>query len=171
LLLQLSLPVVFYVCMASAAASDMLSMTIANRFSILLVVAFAALAPFTGMDPAAYFWHLAAGAIVLAVTFLLFAVGAMGGGDAKLLAATAVWMGPGLPLAHYFIWGAMLGGVLTLVLLALRYSPIAAPAGNTRLFRHLADRNAGIPYGIALGAAGLMAFPSSPLGAWALAQM
>ena len=149
----------------------MLSMTIANRISILLVVIFAVIAPFTDMVPAAYAWHFAAGAMVLAVTFLLFSLNAMGGGDAKLLAATAVWMGPGLPLAQYLVWGAMLGGVLTLVLLALRYSPLAAPASNTRLFRHLADRNAGIPYGIALGAAGLMAFPSSPLGAWALAQM
>jgi prepilin peptidase CpaA len=171
LLLQVASITVFCSVMISAAASDMLSMTIANRISILLVVAFGAIAPFTGMDPTTYGWHFAAGAIVLAVTFLLFALNAMGGGDAKLIAATAVWMGPGVPLAQYLVWGAMLGGVLTLALLALRYSPLAAPASHTRLFRHLANRQAGIPYGIALGAAGLLAFPSSPLGAWALAQM
>jgi prepilin peptidase CpaA len=157
--------------MVYAAASDMLYMTIANRISILLVVAFAAIAPLTGMDLEDCGWHFAAGAIVLVVAFTLFALGAMGGGDAKLLSATALWMGPGLPLAHYLVVGAMLGGVLTLALLALRYSPLAAPASNTRLFRHLADRKAGIPYGIALGAAGLLAFPSSPLGAWALGMM
>jgi prepilin peptidase CpaA len=162
---------IFALSMVIAAASDVLSMTIANGISILLVVAFAVSAPLTEIGLTIYGWHFAVGASALAVTFLLFALNAMGGGDSKLIAATAVWMGPGLPLAQYLVWGAMLGGLLTLALLALRYSPLAAPASNTRLFRHLADRKAGIPYGIALGAAGLLAFPSSPLGIWALAQM
>ena len=37
--------------------------------------------------------HVAAGAAVLAVTFALFAFGWIGGGDAKLAAATALWLG------------------------------------------------------------------------------
>ena len=81
--------VVFPFCMLFAAISDMLSMTIANRVPVLLVVVFALVAPLTGMDWAAYGGHFAAGALVLAVTFGLFAMGGMGGGDAKLLAATA----------------------------------------------------------------------------------
>ena len=85
--------VVFPFCMVFAAISDMLSMTIANRVPVLLVAVFALVAPLTGMDWATYGWHFAAGGLVLAVTFGLFALGGMGGGDAKLLAATAVWMG------------------------------------------------------------------------------
>jgi len=167
-LLQAAVLLIFPFCMVFSAVSDLLSMTIANRVSILLVVAFAVIAPFTGMDWPTYGWHFAAGAGVLVVTFCLFAIGAMGGGDAKLLAATAVWMGFGIPLAQYVVWGGMLGGVLTLILLVLRHSPVAPFAAQTVLLCHVADRSAGIPYGIALGAAGLMAFPNSALGAWAL---
>lgn len=170
-MLPLSVVVIFCLCMIFAIVSDMLTMTIANSASIVLVASFAALALLGDLAWQDYALHIALGAVVLALTFCLFAVNAMGGGDAKMIAATAVWMGPGLPLLQYLIWSALLGGVLTLVLLALRYSPLAAPASSTRLFRHVADRKAGIPYGIALGIAGLLAFPSSPLGAWALAQM
>ncbi|TGT92468.1 peptidase, partial [bacterium M00.F.Ca.ET.155.01.1.1] len=81
--------VVFPFCMLFAAISDVLSMTIANRVPVLLLATFALVAPLTGMDWATYGGHFAAGALVLAVTFGLFALGGMGGGDAKLLAATA----------------------------------------------------------------------------------
>lgn len=158
----------FSLCMIYAAVSDLLSMTIANRVSIILVATFAFLASLAGMEWQMVVLHLAAGMFVLTITFGLFALGAMGGGDAKLLAATSVWMGFGLPLAQYVVWGAMLGGVLTLMILIFRKSPFAAAAGNNVMLRHLADSSVGIPYGIALGAAGLLAFPSSPLGAWAL---
>ena len=158
-------------CMFLAMSYDLLRMEIPNPISCTLVVVFLSLSLSVEFELRFYALHLITSGAVLGITFALFASGAMGGGDAKLIAATALWMGPDLPLAQYLVWGAMLGGVLTLVLLALRYSPLAAPASNTRLFRHLADRNAGIPYGIALGAAGLLAFPASPLGAWALAQM
>ena len=78
--------VVFPFCMLFAAISDMLSMTIANRVPVMLVCVFALIAPFTGMEWVDYGWHFAAGGLVLSVTFGLFAMGGMGGGDAKLLA-------------------------------------------------------------------------------------
>ena len=64
----------------------MLSMTIANRVSVILVATFAIVAPLTGMAWSDFAWHLAAGGLVLVVTFALFALGGMGGGDAKLMA-------------------------------------------------------------------------------------
>lgn len=170
-MLQASIILLFCCCMMMALASDMMSMTISNRIPVILIVIFLGAAFASDLSWPTYGWHVAAGLSTIAVTFTLFFFRAMGGGDAKLIAATALWMGPGLPLAQYLVWSAVLGGVLTLALLALRYSPLAAPASETRFFRHLADRKAGIPYGIALGAAGLLAFPSSPLGAWALATM
>src|SRR5690606_40457516 len=97
-MLEAAILVVFPFCMLFAAISDMVSMTIANRVSILLVAAFVVLAPLTGMQWQAIGLHLAAGAAVLAVTFSMFALGGMGGGDAKLLAATSVWMGFGILL-------------------------------------------------------------------------
>lgn len=167
-MLQLAVLSTFFACMIFVMLSDMLTMTIANWASIFLMMAFAGLAPLIGFAWHDYALHFAAGLMVLTLTFCLFALKAMGGGDAKFIAATTVWMGPGLPLAQYLVWAAVIGGVLTLALLVLRHSPLASHASNTRLFRNVADRQAGIPYGVALGAAGLAAFPSSPLGAWAL---
>ena len=117
--------VVFPFCMLFAAISDMLSMTIANRVPVLLLAVFALVAPLTGMDWATYGWHFAAGALVLAVTFGLFALGGMGGGDAKLLAATAVWMGFNIHLVEYLVISTFIGGLLTLAILVYRKSPLA----------------------------------------------
>lgn len=163
--------VVFPFCMLFAAISDMLSMTIANRVSVLLVVVFALVAPLTGMEWAAYGWHFAAGALVLAVTFGLFAMGGMGGGDAKLLAATAVWMGLNIQLVEYLVASTLIGGLLTIAILLYRKSPLAVLTGANPFLRHFADDKTGVPYGIALGLGGLLTYPDSPLMVWALARL
>lgn len=162
--------VVFPFCMAFAAISDMLSMTIANRVSLLLVGVFAVVAPMTGMDWATYGGHFAAGAVVLVVTFGLFALGGMGGGDAKLMTATAVWMGFGINLVGYLVTSAFLGGLLTVAILSYRGSALAVYTGGNIFLRNLADKSRGIPYGIALGIGGLLTYPSTPMMEWALAQ-
>lgn len=163
--------VVFPFCMLFAAISDILSMTIANRVSALLVVTFVAVAPLTGMDWAAFGLHFVAGLLVLSVTFALFALGGMGGGDAKLLAATSVWMGLNFTLLQYLVIASILGGILTIAILAYRKSPLAAITGQNAFLRHFADEKVGVPYGIALGLGGLIAFPESPLVMWALERL
>jgi prepilin peptidase CpaA len=169
-MLQAAILVIFPFCMLFAAISDMVSMTIANRVSVILVAAFALLAPLTGMDWATYGMHFAAGAMVLAVTFSLFALGGMGGGDAKLLAATAVWMGFGILLLQYLVLGAVFGGLLTLAILKYRSSPVSVLTGRNLFLRHFADEKTGIPYGVALGVAGLLVYPETALMQWALAS-
>jgi prepilin peptidase CpaA len=109
--------------------------------------------------------------MVLAVTFGLFAIGGMGGGDAKLMAATSVWMGWHFVLVGYLVNASILGGLLTLLILSYRGSNISFFTGHHLFLRHFADRKAGIPYGIALGAAGLLAYPSTPLAEWAIAKL
>ncbi|WP_187969021.1 A24 family peptidase [Aquibium microcysteis] len=170
-MIEAAIFVVFPFCLAFAAVSDLLSMTIANRVSIILVATFAILAPLTGMDWQTYGLHFAAMAVVLAFSFSLFAIGAMGGGDAKLLAATALWMGFGMPLAIYILASAAFGGTLTLAILTFRNSPLSVYAGKHILLRNIADSSVGIPYGIALAMGGFVAFPESPLAAWAVARM
>lgn len=170
-MLKSSILVIFPFCMAFAAVSDLLSMTIANRVSILLVAAFAIIAPFTGMNWVEYAMHFAAGGLVLIATFALFAIGAMGGGDAKLLPATAVWMGLGIPLVQYLVFASVLGGVLTLGLILYRRSAMAVFTGNNLFLRNLADERAGIPYGIALGISGLLVYPDTVLMQWALDRL
>lgn len=163
--------VVFPFCMLFAAISDMLSMTIANRVPLLLVAVFVVVAPLTGMDWTVYGMHFAAGALVLCVTFGLFAMGGMGGGDAKLLAATAMWMGFNFQLVEYLVISTFLGGILTIGILAYRNSALAVFTRHSRFLQHFADEATGVPYGIALGAGGLLAYPDSPLMVWALARL
>lgn len=163
--------VVFPFCMVFAAVSDMLSMTIANRVSLLLLGTFVVIAPLTGMGWQDFGWHLAAGAMVLCVTFGLFALGGMGGGDAKLLAATALWMGFDFALVQYLVIASIVGGLLTLGILMFRSSMLAPITRANMFLRHFADEKTGVPYGIALGIAGLMTYPQTPLMVWALERL
>ena len=80
----------FPAMMAFAASTDLFSMTISNRVTLVLVGGFVALAAFSGMAPADVLAHAGAALAVLSVTFVFFARGWIGGGDAKLAAATAL---------------------------------------------------------------------------------
>ena len=94
----------------------------------------------------------------------------MGGGDAKLAAATSLWMGFGPPLLSYLVMSAFLGGALTVFILAFRNSGLAQIAGRNPFLRNLGGSD-GVPYGIALGLGGLAAYPDSPLMVWALERL
>lgn len=162
--------VVFPFCMVYSAISDLLSMTIANRVSVILIATFAVAAPFTGLEWQSIGVHFLTAFCVLMVTFSLFAFGTMGGGDAKLIASTSLWFGFGIPLMEYLLYAGLIGGVLTIVIVFYRNSAVATMSGHISFLRNFADDKKGIPYGIALGAGGLLAFPSSPMGAWVISQ-
>lgn len=161
--------VVFPFSMIYAALSDVFTMTIGNRVSAVLIAAFLIVAPFIGLSWLDFGWHLAAFAAVLAATFALFAVGAMGGGDAKLLAATSLWMGFGPSLVEYILWATICGGVFTLLLLVFRKSSFSVYAGEVPILRRIVDEK-DVPYGVALAIGGLLAYPQSPAMAWVLGQ-
>ncbi len=163
--------VVFPFCMLFAAISDILSMTIANRVSIVLIGAFAVAAPLAGMDWSVYGMHFLAAGLVLMATFAMFALGGMGGGDAKLLAATSLWMGFGIHLIEYLVISAFVGGILTILILLYRNSPISVFAGRAEFMRRIGDQKEGIPYGVALGIGGLVVFPETSLMSWALERL
>jgi prepilin peptidase CpaA len=170
-MIEAAILVVFPFAMVHAAVSDMLSMTIINRVSALLIASFLLIAPLTGMDVHQIGLHLAAFAIVLSVCFGLFAMGAMGGGDAKLMASTSLWFGLSIELAHYLLISSAIGGILTIWILRYRGSSLAVFAGQAEFLRRLADPDEKIPYGIALGIGGLAIFPSSPLALWVIERL
>ena len=145
-----------------AAASDLFTMTISNRVSIALLVIYAPLAYCSGVAPFEIGLHLACGAAVLVLTFVMFAFGWIGGGDAKLAAATAVWIGWDC-LADYGVDAALIGGGLTLALLQIRKWPLPRWSITVEWITRLHDRNAGVPYGIALAAAALLVYPDTGL--------
>ena len=91
----------------------------------------------------------------------MFALNWIGGGDAKLIAATSLWMGFNVHLAEYLVTSTVLGGILTLAILSYRGSVLAAYTGHNRFLRHLSDKSVGIPYGIALAIGALMIYPET----------
>lgn len=150
----------FPALMAFAASSDLLTMTISNRVSIVLVAGFFALAFVIGMSPAVIVAHIAAAAVVLVVAFVFFAQGWIGGGDAKLAAATALWLGFD-HLVAYLVYASLFGGVLTFVLLQLRGIPLPSLLSGQQWAERLHRKDSGVPYGIALAAAALAVYPDT----------
>ncbi|EJW10947.1 Type IV prepilin peptidase TadV/CpaA [Rhodovulum sp. PH10] len=160
MLLDAARLLVFPALMAFAASSDLFTMTISNRVSILLVLGFGALAVATGMSMEEALQHLFAASVVLAFAFVFFARGWIGGGDAKLAAATALWFG-WAHLLDYLLFASVLGGALTLLLLHFRTYALPGRLACTAWIARLHQRNGGIPYGIALAASALMIYPST----------
>src|SRR3954471_13216950 len=153
--------------MAFAASSDFFTMTISNRLGLALVAGFVALALFSGMNLHDMLMHAGAAVTVLAISFVMFSRGWIGGGDAKFAAATALWLGFD-HLLTYLIYASVFGGALTIVLLQFRLAPLpvwlASEPGVQRLHR----KEGGVPYGIALAAAALAIYPDTPWMAFAM---
>jgi prepilin peptidase CpaA len=150
----------FPAVMAFAASSDLFTMTISNRVTLILVAGFFALALNSGMNLQAMMWHAGAALTVLAVTFVFFARGWIGGGDAKLAAATALWLGFD-HLAAYLLYASILGGILTLAIVHFRRMPLPAMLAKRDWVQRLHQLNGGVPYGIALAAAALLIYPDT----------
>ena len=150
----------FPALMAFAASSDLLTMTISNRISLALAGGFLLLALVSGMSLPAIGMHLAAAALVLSIAFVCFAFGWIGGGDAKLAAATALWFGFDY-LLDYLIYASLFGGVLTVLLIQFRRLPLPAPLARQAWILRLHETGGGVPYGIALAAAALTVYPKT----------
>lgn len=144
-----------------AASSDVFSMTISNRVTLGLVIAFLIVAPFSGMSMHDIGMHVATGAAALVFTFTLFAFGVLGGGDAKLIAAISLWIGWSLSL-EYLLVAALMGGALTIGILYLRSYPIAYRL-NWKWLMTLSEPEKGVPYGVALSGAALWVYMDSPI--------
>ena len=93
------------------------------------------------------------GALVLGMG--MFAAGWIGGGDGKLFAVCALWMGwPGAFL--FLVYTGLAGGVLTFAILTLRSGYLVpAVAGGPAWLRKLAAKDGDLPYGVAIAAGAL----------------
>jgi prepilin peptidase CpaA len=159
-LVQKILFVVFPLGLVFGAVSDFLTFTIPNRLVIGLLAAFVVMAPIVGMDVKTIALHAAAGALILSCTFAFFAFGWIGGGDAKFAAIIALWLGWSHTL-EFVLTAAILGGVLTLIVLIFRRSMLPGFALRQPWIFRLHSADAGVPYGIALAAAGLIVYPQT----------
>lgn len=157
-MIEYPLFLIFPAAMAFAGSMDIFSMTIPNRIALALIVGFALALPFSNLGPVGALSHLAIGALTLFVGFLMFSRGWLGGGDAKLLAAAGLWIGPDHMLP-FLILVTIGGGLLSIVLLLFRRFALPPHWATEPWIARLHTRRGGIPYGVAIAAAGLLVFP------------
>lgn len=142
----------------AAAGWDLASYTIPNVLQAALIAAFLLFAFAAHMPTSAIGWHLLAGAAGLSLGFAFFALGLVGGGDAKLFAATALWFGV-RDLADFALLASIFGGLLTFGLLGFRKIPVPGLLGRQAWLMRLHDEKEGIPYGAALAAGAFAVLP------------
>lgn len=155
-----SLLLLFPAAMAFAAAMDMLTMTIPNKVSVVLIAAFFVACYFANLSAQQVISHLGTGVLVLVLCFGLFAAGVFGGGDAKLLAASSLWIGFD-HLLPYFMGVTFAGAVLAVLILFARSQ---FPEGSLRApvwVRRLQARESGMPYGLAIAFSALWIYPQT----------
>jgi len=152
--------VMFPLAMVYAGLMDLVTLKIRNTLVVGIGLAWAILAPLAGFTLTELGWSVAIACLVFAVTFIFFALGWIGGGDAKLAAVTALWFQPEQALL-YFIYASLLGGVLTILLLQLRMGMLPAALDRIPWIARLHDPQTGIPYGAAMAPAALIVFPQT----------
>ena len=152
--------VLFPLLAAFAMSQDLVSMTISNRVSLVLIGGFMAAAYLVGMSWEQFMWHWAAALMVLVGSFSLFALGWIGGGDAKFVAAASLWLGWSFTM-DFILLSTILGGGLTLLLLVFRSQMMPLSMMKVDWIARLHRKDVGVPYGIALGAAALWIYPKT----------
>lgn len=156
----------FPMLMILPMATDLLTMKIPNWISVALIIGNLGLSLAMGLSAHDIALNFSCGAAVFVFTALLFSLGWIGGGDAKLATATAVWLGWGLIL-DYTLAASIIGGALGLAILMGRTLPLPPRLARQAWIARLHDARSGVPYGIALAAAGLILFPETSI--WAAA--
>jgi prepilin peptidase CpaA len=154
-LFQLGCLIAFALILVAAGWQDLRSMRIADGLSLAIIASFALWASaglvLDKMSGATLGLTLACSVGVFAVGALAFAVGALGGGDVKLLSAASLYAGPSL-VVDLLLITALVGGVLAMAVLA--GAPIGPEtAGSDGTMR--AKLRSGLPYGPAIAAGGL----------------
>lgn len=154
--------VVIPTLLIAAAIWDTARYTIPNLIPALIALAFVLCALSSGLPLAAAGWNFAIGLLALTIGFVLFALGFIGGGDAKLFAAIALIMGRDHALS-YMLAAALFGGGLTIALIWLRNMPVPAMLTSQAWLMRLHDPREGVPYGVALAAAAFVLLPYTDL--------
>ncbi len=158
------LALLFYpAVMVHAGIGDLRTMRIPNRVVLLLLAGYLVAIPLVGLTLPDVAWSFAAAAVVFALGLVGFSFGWMGGGDVKLLAVATLWLGAGnvAPLVFYT---SVFGAILTILLLIFRALSLPVALQQHDWVSRLHQRDEGVPYGVAIAAAGNPCLPGYTLG-------
>jgi len=148
--------------MIAAGVSDLISFRIPNIFSAILGLAFFPFALAAGMAGGEIATHVGLAALVLAVGFGLFSAGWLGAGDAKLIAASSLWIS-GWDLLAYLVFVSLAGGVLAFLILLWRNIPMPSSVLKFTWIKQIyvpAQKGRDIPYAVAMAVALLWVLPN-----------
>ena len=168
MIIALFLFLIFSICMAMAAYKDATSMKIPNWISLVLIAGFFVMTPFVWQSFAAFGEHLLVGLAFFIAGFAFFAFGWLGGGDAKLMAATALWW-QWSDAPTYIVYTTIIGAVLGLfLLLGRKYVPVSILTSSWAYQLFKEEKN--MPYGLALAGGAMLTLPNSEIfkAAWGL---
>ncbi len=152
---------VFPAALLVAAANDIYEFTIPNWVSIILVCAYPAAGFAVGAAPGVMADGLMVGVAALAVTFALYAAKIVGGGDAKLVAAAAPWIGASA-LGVFLFNTAICGLALAIVMIMFRKLPFLPVYAQAPWLIELHQRKKDLPYAVAIAGGGLLSFSQTP---------
>lgn len=156
--------ILFILLMLTAAVSDLRSYRLPNWLVAAVASLFIVAAAATGMPLSLALWHGLAGVLVLIAGFGLFTAGVIGGGDAKLLAAVALWIG-WTKLATFIFYTALAGGALAIVMLIWEFFrlhvELTAGNPNSSLIKRITSLKPDLPYGVAIAAGACATLPQT----------
>lgn len=153
----------FFALIGAAAFYDLWKFVVPNFIPIALSLLFLAVAVLR-QDDIELIGHVGAGILVFGIGALAYRFRVLGGGDVKLLAAVALWVGWDL-LPLYLLAVALCGGVLALLLLGLRglLHRIYRPASSRAVLPPVLRLGESVPYAMAIGAGAVFVGPQLPI--------
>ncbi len=146
-----------------AVVTDLEELRIPNRICLLIALLYPVYA-LASPEPVNWLGAIAVAAGVFVIGLIPFCTGVMGGGDVKLLAATALWAGPNL-IGSFLLLTTLAGGALALVMVTRCRFTVASvfdAVGATDLRDAVLGR--AIPYGAAIAAGAYMTIGPVLLG-------
>lgn len=155
---------IFPVFLVIAALSDLLTMRLSNRLTLTISLAFLLTAWVVRLPWMLVGQQVSCGFFMLLIGFGMFSRGWIGGGDAKLLAALAAWLGWG-SLLDFILMAAIFGGVFSFLVLQWRRWPLSQVMAQVPWLVRLHHPDEGVPYGVALAFGAFYAYPQSLIAA------
>lgn len=145
-----------------AAMNDLYEYKIPNWVSLVLFFSYFAAGIGLGAPASQLLEGALFGCAALVVGFGLFAGKFLGGGDAKLLAACAPWIGLSA-LGPFLVYTAVAGGGFAIALIIFRKMPALPVYAQAPWLLRLHQRPKDIPYAVAIALGGLLSFSQTPL--------
>ena len=154
---------VFAALMLGAAAFDLATYRIPNQLVLAVLFLFAVLA-IVHRNEVAWLAHAGPFILILGAGLFLYSIGQMGAGDAKLLAATALWTGSIYAMIALLFWVSLCGLVGMVIILIMRH--LVPRLLKSGALPRVLQKKQGIPYGIGIGPGAIIASFSFPPWLW-----